>query len=134
MLITSIQIKTLKNTGSKLKAIASITLDNLFAIHQIKVLENDGQLFLGMPSKKLPNGTFSDCAHPLTTEARCIMETLIFAAYREAKEKQLKYLNSSLRKKNMDIHFNELSYEHYEVSDIFKPLNTEYSEEYCDAV
>lgn len=86
MQITSIQITRRDNTGTKLKATASIVLDDMVVIHDIKVLNNAGSLFLAMPSKPTKMNTFKDVVHPINQEVRRIFEQLILGAYEKACE------------------------------------------------
>ncbi len=64
-----------------MKAVASITLDNEFAIHDIKIIEGENGLFIAMPSRKTPEGQYRDIAHPISHEAREIVQTAILEAY-----------------------------------------------------
>lgn len=78
---------------------ADVTIDNLIVIHGIKVLSNrDNGLFLAMPSKKNPNGTYSDIVHPISVVARNIFEKLLFPAT----EKMVKEKRNSLQYKIID--------------------------------
>lgn len=70
----------------KLKAVATITIDDCFAIHDIKIIEGEKGLFIAMPSRKLPNGSFKDVAHPLNTETREEIFNKLLVAYREEVE------------------------------------------------
>ena len=81
MIITSLRIRPLKNTGNKMQGVASITLDNMIAIHDIKILKNNDSLFLAMPSKTVKPGTFKDSVHPINAQVREAIERIIFAAY-----------------------------------------------------
>lgn len=82
MNITDIRIRrTYKDM--KLKAIVSITVDNNFAVHDIKLIEGSERLFVAMPSRKDDNGVFRDIAHPITPEARQEIESKILTAYHE---------------------------------------------------
>lgn len=82
MQITSIQITRRDNTGTKLKATVSIVLDDMVVIHDIKVLDNAGTLFLAMPSKPTKMNTFKDVVHPINQDVRGIFEQLILGAYK----------------------------------------------------
>ena len=65
----------------KLKAVASITLDNEFVVHDIKIIEGQNGLFIAMPSKKVSETEFRDIAHPIVSEARNKIRDVIFAEY-----------------------------------------------------
>lgn len=80
--ITDIRIKKLDGSG-KMKAVASITLDDAFVIHDIKIVEGHNGLFVAMPSKKLPDGDFRDVAHPINADTRAYLQQCIFSAYED---------------------------------------------------
>lgn len=80
MEITYIKLKRIYDQ-QKLVAVADVTIDDLIVIHGIKVLSNkDSGLFIAMPSKKNPNGSFSDIVHPISVSARSVFEKLLFPA------------------------------------------------------
>ena len=81
MNITDIRIRRMEQEG-RMKAVASVTFDNEFVVHDIKIVEGDKGLFVAMPSKKVGD-TYKDVAHPLTSEARKIISDAIFAKYDE---------------------------------------------------
>lgn len=85
MEITSIKVKKFSN-DSKMKAIASITFDDCFAIHDIKIIENNDKVFVAMPNKRLKDGTFKDVAHPINAETRQYIEESVITAYNEAED------------------------------------------------
>lgn len=67
-----------------MKAIASITIDGVFVVHDIKILEGEKGMFIAMPSRKSSDGEFRDIAHPINTETREMLQTLILQKYEEA--------------------------------------------------
>ncbi|MGM9571478.1 MAG: septation regulator SpoVG [bacterium] len=81
--ITDVRVKKINSEG-KIRAIASITIDNAFVVRDIRVIEGQNGLFIAMPNKKLPDGEYRDVAHPITQEARNIIQQAILAAYDEA--------------------------------------------------
>ena len=83
MQITDVRLKKI-DSQNKMKAIASITIDEVFVIHDIKVLESEKGLFIAMPSKKTPDGKFKDIAHPINTETRELIQNAIIQKYNEA--------------------------------------------------
>ena len=83
MEITGIKIKKF-DTENKMKAIVSITFDDCFAVHDIKVIENEDKVFVAMPNKRLKDGTFKDVAHPINYEFRQYIESKILDAYKTA--------------------------------------------------
>lgn len=68
----------------KMKAIVSVTFDDSFVIHDVKVVEGQNGLFVAMPSRKTPDGEFRDIAHPITSSAREVVQSAVLEAYREA--------------------------------------------------
>lgn len=80
MEITDIKIRKII-TESHLKAVVSITLDNQLAVHDIKVVQGNSRLFVAMPSRKDENGVFRDIVHPISPEARQMLESQILDAY-----------------------------------------------------
>mgnify|MGYP005788776109 CR=1 FL=1 len=83
MQVTDVKIRKITNEG-KMKAIVSITLDNEFVVHDIKVIEGENGLFIAMPSRKTPNGEFKDIAHPISTDVRQKFQTEILKHYNTA--------------------------------------------------
>ena len=74
-------------TEGKMKAVASITIDNEFVVHDIKVIEGERGLFIAMPSRKAADGDFRDIAHPISSEIRAYIQDLILTKYKEAEDK-----------------------------------------------
>lgn len=83
MKITEIRIRLIPNGESKLKAVATITIDECFVVHDIKVLEGNQGLFVSMPSRKTPEGEYKDVAHPINTPTREEINKLVLAKYEE---------------------------------------------------
>ena len=69
-----------------MKGIASVLLDDSFAVHDIRIIEGEKGLFIAMPSKKTPNGGYRDIAHPINPEVRSMFEEAILKAYEEAED------------------------------------------------
>lgn len=82
MQITDVRVRKV-TSQNRMKAIASITIDDVFVIHDIKVIESDKGLFIAMPSRKRPDGTFRDIAHPINPEVRSMLEKAIIDAYKK---------------------------------------------------
>ena len=80
MQITDVRLRKV-NSENRMKAVASITFDNEFAVHDIKVIESQNGLFIAMPSRKTPNGEFKDIAHPINPETREKIQNAILEAY-----------------------------------------------------
>lgn len=85
MTITGIKVRKLIPEG-RLKGVISVTFDNSFAVHDIKVVQGDERLFVAMPSRRDDNGVFRDIVHPISSEVREKMEGEILEAYYEAVE------------------------------------------------
>jgi stage V sporulation protein G len=85
MKITDIRIRRLEG-NSKMKAIVSITIDDEFVLHDIKVVDGEKGLFIAMPSKKTSDGEYRDIAHPIKTETRNRIQTLILDRYTQEDE------------------------------------------------
>lgn len=83
MQITDVRIRKIATDG-KMKAIVSITFDDQFVVHDIKVIEGQNGLFIAMPSRKTPDGEFKDIAHPINTDSRETIQTAILEAYDKA--------------------------------------------------
>lgn len=81
--ITDVRIRKINQEG-KMKAIVSVTLDDAFVVHDVKVIEGQSGLFVAMPSRKTPNGEFRDVAHPISTNAREVIQSAVLRAYEEA--------------------------------------------------
>lgn len=80
MNITDVRLKKVNSDG-KMKAIASITIDDAFVVRDIRVIEGQNGLFVAMPSRKTPEGEFRDIAHPITPAARELIQTAILKEY-----------------------------------------------------
>jgi len=76
------------NNEGKMKAIVSITLNEQFVVHDVRVIEGNNGLFVAMPSKRTPDGEFKDIAHPITSEMREIIQTAVLTAYTMELEKE----------------------------------------------
>ncbi len=87
MTITGIKVRKLIPEG-RLKGVISVTFDNSFAVHDIKVVQGDDRLFVAMPSRRDDNGVFRDIVHPISSEVREKMEGEILEAYYEAVQKE----------------------------------------------
>jgi len=81
MEITDIRVRQVFDEG-KMKARVSITFDNQFVVHEIKVIEGEQGIFIAMPSKKLSGGEFKDIAHPINRETRTLLQNAIIEAYK----------------------------------------------------
>lgn len=82
--ITDIRIRLVKRDDGKLKAVASVIIDDCFAVHDIKIISGAEGEFIAMPSRKTPDGEFKDIVHPINTETREMLRSKVLAAYKEA--------------------------------------------------
>ena len=85
MQITDVRIRKVAKEG-KMKAVVSITIDNEFVVHDIKVIEGEKGLFIAMPSRKSSDGEYRDIAHPINTQTRDKLQKLVLEAYDKAED------------------------------------------------
>ena len=83
MKITDVRVRKIAKEG-KMKAIVSITIDDEFVVHDIKVIEGDKELFIAMPSKKATDGEYRDIAHPINSATRENIQKIILDSYEKA--------------------------------------------------
>ncbi len=83
MQITDVRVRKVAKEG-KMKAIVSITLDNEFVVHDIKVIEGEKGVFIAMPSRKATDGEYRDIAHPINSETRDRIQNIILTKYEAA--------------------------------------------------
>ena len=83
MNITDVRVRPVEKADGKMKAIASITINGEFVVHDIKVIEGDKGYFVAMPSKKDGNGDYKDIAHPINTATRKTIQDAVLAKYNE---------------------------------------------------
>ncbi|MGQ9512329.1 septation regulator SpoVG [Thermodesulfitimonas sp.] len=83
MQITDVKVRKVLNEG-RMKAVVSVTFDDAFVVHDIRVVEGKSGLFVAMPSRRRPNGDFRDVAHPITPDARRQLEEAVLSAYKSA--------------------------------------------------
>lgn len=83
MEITGVRVRKLLAEG-KMKAIVSVTIDDAFVVHDVKVVEGQNGLFVAMPSRKTSMGEFRDIAHPISQDSRDLVQTAVLAAYEQA--------------------------------------------------
>jgi len=84
MKITSVTVKKIDKENSRMKGIASVLIDECFAVHDIRIIEGDNGLFIAMPSRQTSTGQYRDIAHPINSETRQIFEEEIIKAYENA--------------------------------------------------
>ena len=98
MKITDVRIRRITE-DAKMKAIVSVTFDNEFVVHDIKIIEGKSGLFIAMPSRKTPSGEFKDITHPINTETREKIQQAILGEYENAKlvaEDEIEYEETAM--------------------------------------
>jgi stage V sporulation protein G len=80
MEITDVRVRKINSEG-KMKAIVSVTFDDCFVVHDIKIIEGQSGPFIAMPSRKMPDGEFKDIAHPINSQTRSLIQESVFKAY-----------------------------------------------------
>lgn len=83
MNVTDVRVRKI-NQGGKMKAIVSITIDESFVIHDVKVVEGQNGLFVAMPSRRTPEGEYRDIAHPINSSVREVIQNAVLEAYQNA--------------------------------------------------
>ena len=82
MQVTDVRVRKLTKEG-KMRAVVSVTFDNEFVVHDIKIIEGEKGLFIAMPSKKATDGEYRDIAHPINSETRDKLQQIILEKYEE---------------------------------------------------
>ena len=85
MKVTDVRVRKVEKEG-KMKAVVSITIDNEFVVHDIKIIEGEKGLFIAMPSRKANDGEYRDVAHPISSSTRDMLQNLILSTYQELEE------------------------------------------------
>ena len=83
MEITDIKVRKI-NAEGRMKAVVSVTFDDCFVVHDIKVIEGQDKLFIAMPSRKTPDGEFKDISHPINADTRELLQNMILKSYEES--------------------------------------------------
>lgn len=94
--ITDVRVRKITDEG-KMKAIVSVTFNDEFVVHDIKIIEGQNGLFIAMPSRKMGDGEFRDIAHPINADTRTMLQTAIFEEY----EKVLENFQNSENEENL---------------------------------
>lgn len=83
--VTDVRLRKIASEG-RMRAVASVTFDDQFVVHDIRVIEGQNGLFVAMPSRRTPEGEYRDIAHPITAEAREAIQNAVLKAYNEERE------------------------------------------------
>ena len=86
MKITSVNVRKIEKENSRIRGIASVVLDECFAVHGIRIIEGDAGLFIAMPSRKSNSDEYHDIAHPITQECRQMFQDAIVESYNNLEE------------------------------------------------
>lgn len=95
MEVTDVRLRTVKSE-SRMKAISSITLDDEFVIHDIRVIDGNSGLFVAMPSKRTPDGEFRDIAHPINSNMRTKIQDAVLAKYEQTLKESERFENAGV--------------------------------------
>ncbi|MCH5161056.1 MAG: septation regulator SpoVG [Clostridiales bacterium] len=87
MEITEVRLHFMREEKQRLKATASITIDNCFVVHDLRVVEGDDELFVAMPNKRGSSGEYRDIAHPINNETRDYIAKIVLEKYKEERAK-----------------------------------------------
>jgi len=88
MKISDVRIRLVDQEAGKLKAVASLVIDDCFAVHDIKIVDGEGGAFIAMPSRKTPDGNYKDIVHPINTQTRELFKEAVLEAYEKALAEQ----------------------------------------------
>ena len=88
MKITDVRLRKTESDDNRMKALVSITFNDEFVVHDIRVIEGNNGLFVAMPSKRTPDGEFRDIAHPINQGARERIQSMILAEYEKAMDEE----------------------------------------------
>ena len=105
MKFTDVRIRKVDKEDTKLRAVASVTIDDSFVIHDIKVIEGTDGLFIAMPSKKSNDGEYRDIAHPISQAARENIQRLILEGYEKELAKLISTIEKKMKKAAADLNF-----------------------------
>ncbi|MFC3419254.1 septation regulator SpoVG [Salinicoccus hispanicus] len=86
MKITDVRLRKVNNQDTRMKALASITFEDAFVIHDLRVIEGNNGLFVAMPSKRTPDGEFRDIAHPIHSDMRQHVQEEVMRVYEETED------------------------------------------------
>ncbi|TZE81385.1 septation regulator SpoVG [Calorimonas adulescens] len=88
MKVTDVRVRKVTNEG-RMRAVVSVTFDNEFVVHDIKVIEGNNGLFIAMPSRKTPEGEYKDIAHPINSETRAKIQDAILSEFEKVASQEV---------------------------------------------
>ncbi|MDI6600409.1 MAG: septation regulator SpoVG [Thermoanaerobacteraceae bacterium] len=88
MKVTDVRVRKVTNEG-RMRAVVSVTFDNEFVVHDIKVIEGNNGLFIAMPSRKTPEGEYKDIAHPINSETRAKIQDAILSEFEKVTSQEV---------------------------------------------
>ena len=119
MLITSLRVRKVESPTNRLVAKCTITFDGMFAVSDIKVLiKEDGDYYMGMPSRKTALGTFKDEAYPVNSQVRASIESIIFAAVKYSVDNDIAVLNGDIKMGTNKVSLLQQSIEDYDLTSL----------------
>ena len=119
MLITSFRVRKIEAPTNRLVAKCTITFDGMFAVSDIKVLlKEDGELYMGMPSRKTSAGTFKDEAYPVNSDVRAAIEKVVFGAVRYSMDNDIALLDGEIRQGTNKVSLLQQDIEDYQLTSI----------------
>ncbi len=86
MKITSVKVRKIEKEDSRMKGIASVVIDDCFAVKDIRIIQGEDKLFIAMPSRKYPDGEYRDVAHPINGDTRKMFEDAIIEEYNNTED------------------------------------------------
>lgn len=87
MNVTDVRVRKISAEG-KMKAIVSVTFDDAFVVHDIKIIEGQNGLFIAMPSRRMADGEFRDIAHPINSDTRALIQRVVFEEYEKTVDEE----------------------------------------------
>ena len=119
MLITSFRVRKIEAPTNRLVAKCTITFDGMFAVSDIKVLlKEDGEFYMGMPSRKTSAGIFKDEAYPVNSEVRAALEKVVFGAVKYSLDNDIAILNGEIKAGTNKVSLLQQDIEDYEVTSL----------------
>ena len=119
MLLTSFRVRKIEAPTNRLIAKCTITFDGMFAVSDIKVLlKEEGDYYMGMPSRKTAAGTFKDEAYPVNSEVRAALENILFAAVKYSVENDIDLLDGEIKVGTNKVSLLQQNIEDYQLSSL----------------